>query len=151
MGFRLYLRGEWSKRVNIIHRPSSERPGRGVEFSAPSGWVPQKIAASNTWLNVKRAITITGWQRPQLFLGLLELLAANHLGGWDILIQLEPSEFVDDYRAAAGKLSGVSVSITVNQERLGIRIAYYTVPLGRGLISYSILRKICCSPRMRPH
>jgi hypothetical protein len=70
---------------------------------------------------VKRAITITGWRRPQLFLGLLESLAANHLRGWDILIQLEPSEFVDDYRAAAGKLSGVSVSITVNEERLGIR------------------------------
>lgn len=70
---------------------------------------------------MKRAITITGWRRPQLFFGLLKSLAANPLRGWDILIQLEPSEFVDDYRAAAGKLSGVSVSITVNQERLGIR------------------------------
>ncbi|MGC1586821.1 MAG: hypothetical protein WA791_14170, partial [Rhodomicrobium sp.] len=77
---------------------------------------------------MKRAITITGWQRPQLFLMLLESLAANDLDGWEVLIQLEPSEFVDEYRAAAAeKLSEVLVSITVNHERLGIRNNPYSL------------------------
>ena len=73
-------------------------------------------------------ITITGWQRPQLFGQLLASLAANDIEGWDILVQLEPSDIVDDYHAAAAEqLSQVSVSITVNKERLGIRNNPYSL------------------------
>lgn len=71
---------------------------------------------------MKRTITITGWQRPELFRGLLRSLAANDLHGWNISIQLEPSEFVEDYRAAAAEMpSAIPLSLVVNAERLGIR------------------------------
>jgi hypothetical protein len=71
---------------------------------------------------VKRAITITGWQRPQLFRELLKSLAANDLKDWGVQIQLEPSEFVEEFRlAAAEHLPNVPFSLSVNSERLGIR------------------------------
>jgi hypothetical protein len=77
---------------------------------------------------VKRAITITGWQRPQLFDALLKSLAANDLRGWQIFVQLEPSEFVEAYRAAAAEvLPDVPVFLTVNPERLGIRMNPYSL------------------------
>ena len=71
---------------------------------------------------MKRTITITGWQRPQLFRELLKSLAVNDLQGWEVFVQLEPSEFVEEYRAAAAEnLRAVPVSFVVNRERLGIR------------------------------
>jgi hypothetical protein len=73
-----------------------------------------------------RAITITGWRRPHLFRTLLRSLAANDLREWDIFIQLEPSEFVEDFRIAAAEiLSATSTSIVVNPERLGVRTNPY--------------------------
>jgi hypothetical protein len=73
-----------------------------------------------------RAITITGWQRPHLFRSLLRSLAANDLRGWSIFIQLEPSEFVEDFRTAAAEiLSATPTSIVVNAERLGVRLNPY--------------------------
>jgi hypothetical protein len=40
------------------------------------------------------------------------------LRGWDIFIQIEPSEFVGDFRAAAAELlSAIHTSIVVNPER----------------------------------
>jgi hypothetical protein len=77
---------------------------------------------------VKRAITITGWQRPQLFHALLKSLAANDLRGWQIFVQLEPSEYVEVYRAAAAEvLADVPVFVTANPERLGIRMNPYSL------------------------
>ena len=77
---------------------------------------------------MKRAITITGWQRPELFHALLKSLAANDLRGWQIFVQLEPSEYSEAYCAAAAEiLSGVPLSITVNPERLGVRINPYSL------------------------
>lgn len=75
---------------------------------------------------MKCVITITGWRRPKLFRMLLGSLAANDLRGWAIFVQLEPSEFVEDYRSAADELiSAVPLFFTVNSERLGIRINPY--------------------------
>ena len=77
---------------------------------------------------MKRAITITGWRRPELFHALLKSLAANDLRGWQIFIQLEPSEYSEAYCAAAAEiLSGVPLSITVNPERLGVRMNPYSL------------------------
>ncbi len=77
---------------------------------------------------MKRAITITGWHRPELFRALLKSLAANDLRGWQIFVQLEPSEFLDEFRAAAAEsLSEVPLSITVNAQRLGIRENPYSL------------------------
>jgi hypothetical protein len=77
---------------------------------------------------VKRVITITGWQRPELFHGLLKSLAANDLRGWQIFLQLEPGEYSEAYCAAAAELlSGVPLSITVNPERLGVRMNPYNL------------------------
>ena len=79
---------------------------------------------------MKRAITITGWQRPELFHALLKSLAANDLRGWQIFVQLEPSEYSEAYCAAAAEiLSGVPLSITVNPERLGVRMNPYSLLL----------------------
>jgi hypothetical protein len=73
-----------------------------------------------------RAITITGWQRPHLFRSLLRSLAANDLRGWNIFVQLEPSEFVEDFRTAAAEiLPPTLTSIVVNPERLGVRLNPY--------------------------
>ena len=53
-------------------------------------------------------------------------LAANDLRGWNIFIQLEPSEFVEDFRTAAAEiLSATPTSIVVNAERLGVRLNPY--------------------------
>ena len=77
---------------------------------------------------MKRAITITGWQRPELFNALLKSLAANDLRGWQIFVQLESSEYSEAYCAAAAEiLSGVPLSITVNPERLGVRMNPYSL------------------------
>ncbi len=77
---------------------------------------------------MKRAITITGWQRPELFRALLKSLAANDLRGWDIFVQLEPSDSLDEFRAAAAEsLCEVPLSITVNAQRLGIRENPYSL------------------------
>lgn len=75
---------------------------------------------------MKRVITVTGWQRPQLFRKLLESLAMNDLQGWVMQVQLEPSGLVDQYRAAASELSGATpVQIAVNPKQLGIRLNPY--------------------------
>jgi hypothetical protein len=75
---------------------------------------------------MKRTIAITGWQRPHLFRGLLRSLAVNDLRGWDISIQLEPSESAEEFRrAAAEMLSAAPVSITINTEQLGVRMNPY--------------------------
>ena len=77
---------------------------------------------------MKRAITITGWQRPELFHALLKSLAANDLRGWQIFVQLESSEYSEAYCAAAAEiLSGVPLSIKVNPERLGVRMNPYSL------------------------
>ncbi len=71
-------------------------------------------------------ITVTGWQRPQLFRTLLESLAMNDLQGWVMQVQLEPSGLVDQYRAAASELLGATpVHIAVNPKQLGIRLNPY--------------------------
>jgi hypothetical protein len=68
-----------------------------------------------------RTITIPGYKRPGIFRDALEYLTANDLTGWRIFIQLEPTEMVDQYKAAAESLSGVDYEITVNAKRLGLR------------------------------
>jgi hypothetical protein len=71
---------------------------------------------------VKRAITITGYRRPHLFRMLLQSLAANDLRGWQIYVQLEPTEFIEEYRAATAELmAGIPISIEINSSRLGVR------------------------------
>ncbi len=56
----------------------------------------------------------------------MKSLAANDLRGWQIFVQLEPSKYSEAYcAAAAGILSGVPLSITVNPERLGVRMNPY--------------------------
>ena len=77
---------------------------------------------------MKRAITITGWQRPELFRALLKSLAANDLRGWEIFVQLEPSDSLDEFHAAAAEsFCDVPLSITVNAQRLGIRENPYSL------------------------
>ncbi len=72
-------------------------------------------------------MTITGWQRPKLFAELVASLAPNDLKGWEVLVQLEPSDVVDEYHAAAKQLSEVPVSIRVNEKRLGVRNNPYSL------------------------
>ena len=55
---------------------------------------------------MERVITITGWRRPQLFRTLIESLAMNDLHGWVIRVQLEPSQFVEQYRSVASEILG---------------------------------------------
>jgi len=77
---------------------------------------------------VKYAVAITGWQRPTLFRGLLQSLAANDLQNWDIFIQIEPSELSADFRVAAENiLRASSVSLAINDAHLGIRTNPYSL------------------------
>ena len=77
---------------------------------------------------MKHAVAITGWRRPLLFRRLLQSLATNDLQNWDIFIQIEPSEFSVEYRAAAEDiLPASSVSLAINDARLGIRANPYSL------------------------
>jgi hypothetical protein len=69
-----------------------------------------------------RTITIPGYKRPAIFRDSLKHLVANDLTGWRICIQLEPTEMVDQYKAAAAEsLPGIDYEITINPKRLGLR------------------------------
>ena len=75
-----------------------------------------------------KSICITGYQRPQLFQQLLESLAANDLKGWQIEIQLAPSEHIAAFQELAQKyLPPAAYHIQVNETRLGVRLNPFTL------------------------
>lgn len=68
-------------------------------------------------------ITITAMERPALFKDLIFSLLSNDLSGWRIFIALEPSDCTQEFfDICANSLSADQYSITVNHERLGIRL-----------------------------
>ncbi len=69
-----------------------------------------------------RTITVTGYRRPNLFRQLLQSLRANHLDGWRIYVQIEPSPLCDEFIACASELlAGCNYEISVNLRLLGVR------------------------------
>jgi hypothetical protein len=68
-----------------------------------------------------RTITLTGKARPELFRKTLETLRANELGGWRIIIGIEPGPQARDFAAiAAAELPGCDYELTVNDAVLGV-------------------------------
>jgi mannosyltransferase OCH1-like enzyme len=69
-----------------------------------------------------KTITITAFNRPHYFKQLLSSLLANDLNGWQIYIQIEPSDKVDEFKSiAAALLPAEQYQLDVNITRLGVR------------------------------
>lgn len=69
-----------------------------------------------------RSITLTGKDRPELFRGTLLSLVENDLGGWRILIRIEPGPRAAEFLPIAAELlAGLDYDIRINATVLGIR------------------------------
>jgi len=75
-----------------------------------------------------KTITITAFKRPHYFEQLLLALVQNPLDGWQIHIQLEPSDKSEQFHTIAARiLAGKKYLISVNDSIRGVRQNPYTL------------------------